>query len=257
MRIKLLGLTALLCTTAAFGQEKLKTTTSIMLNFKPTPNSLHIYIDNGSHIDLGKKIGDYWEVTFREKLRYMRQDLRQYCIPIDSVMPPPRSILNLPIDPETKKITFTEVVIVDSTTTKDQLFERAQDWFVKAYGSGKEVIQLADKELGKIIGKALIPFGKDMGYIYYTISIYVKDGKYKYVLTDFYHKSCWFVDAMYNYGPCENCFDPNPDVVISRSFDKLFYDGARLHIISSTATLIPNLKAAMKAKSVLQDKDDW
>lgn len=82
----------------------------------------------------------------------------------------------LPIDPETQKITYSEVVIVDSLSTKDELFSLAREWFAKAYNSSTNVLQLEDKENGKIVGKALMQvYYKSMGmtspsgYINYTI----------------------------------------------------------------------------------------
>lgn len=63
---------------------------------------------------------------------------------------------NLPIDNETKLITYSEVIILDSTVNKSELYSRAREWFAKAFKSSKNVIQMDDKENGKIIGKALM-----------------------------------------------------------------------------------------------------
>ncbi|MFN4811913.1 MAG: DUF4468 domain-containing protein, partial [Bacteroidota bacterium] len=90
---------------------------------------------------------------------------------------------SLPIDSSTSKITYSEVVYFDSLANKQELFSRAREWFAKAYKSSTNVIQMEDKESGKIIGKALMQvyhraLGSDQpsGYINYTISIYIKDG---------------------------------------------------------------------------------
>ena len=91
----------------------------------------------------------------------------------------------LPIDNSINKITYSEVVYVDSLANKEQLFSRAREWFAKAYKSSTNVIQMEDKESGKIVGKALMKvYHKALGltypsgYINYTISIYLKDGRY-------------------------------------------------------------------------------
>lgn len=106
---------------------------------------------------------------------------------------------NFPIDTETNRVVYTEVVNVDSTITKNQLFSKAREWFAKAYNSSINVVQMADKESGKIIGKALLSvkmktvFNSDYdgGNINYTISVYLRDGKYKYEITDFYHEGAY------------------------------------------------------------------
>jgi hypothetical protein len=78
-----------------------------------------------------------------------------------------------PIDSLTHKITYTEVVYLDSLTDKQEIFSRAREWFASAYKSSINVIQMDDKEGGKIVGKAQILvemttiFGEksDAGYI--------------------------------------------------------------------------------------------
>ena len=105
------------------------------------------------------------------------------------------SAQNLPVDPDTKKVTYSEVVEVPGIS-KNDLYTRAQTWFAKTYGSSKSVLEIQDKENGKLLGKGLTdvsfrnpPLGARYGGIVrYTISILVKDGKYKYTISDFYHE---------------------------------------------------------------------
>src|SRR6185312_12849833 len=93
----------------------------------------------------------------------------------------------LPVDPSTHLITYTGVVQVSGT--QSELYSRAREWFAKTYNSAQSVIQMDDKD--KIVGKPLmIAYYKNyhFGRIYYTVSVYLKDGKYKYEFTNFYHK---------------------------------------------------------------------
>jgi len=83
---------------------------------------------------------------------------------------------------------YSEVVTTDSVT-KDDLFVSALEWMNKTYNSGKSVIQTTDKEGGMIIGKAITKgltfknvINVEAGHFSYTIAIYCKDGRYKYVL---------------------------------------------------------------------------
>jgi hypothetical protein len=120
----------------------------------------------------------------------------------------------LPIDSVTGKITYMEIVGVDSSLKTNELFNNAREWFAKTYISSNEVIQLEDKEQGVIIGKGIIPvYYKYMGnntqdgYMNYTISVYLKDGRYKYELTDFSHEP--HLIGGNNYGSAEEMLNTN------------------------------------------------
>lgn len=100
----------------------------------------------------------------------------------------------LPVDSETQKVAFSEVVEVPGVN-KNELYGRALTWFAKTYGSSKSVLEIQDKDGGKLFGKGLTdvtfknpPMGSMYGgTVSYTISVIVKDGKYKYSITDFNH----------------------------------------------------------------------
>jgi hypothetical protein len=90
------------------------------------------------------------------------------------------------------KVTYTEVVKVDTLLNKDEIYKRVKRWFVDTYKSGKDVIQLDDKDNGEVIGKGnfsvlwQINFMGGMNInIWETIKINIKDGRYKYEITDF------------------------------------------------------------------------
>lgn len=94
-------------------------------------------------------------------------------------------------------VNYTEVVKIDSTT-KNELYINAKKWIANNYKSANDVIQLDDKEAGEIIAKGyfemkFVKSGLMMEYvyikIYHTIKITMKDGKYKYEVTDFKSKS--------------------------------------------------------------------
>jgi hypothetical protein len=114
-------------------------------------------------------------------------------VPIDTVKSFSRANI-FPIDKETGKITYSEIIKVDSINSQE-LYLRAKVWFVHSFVSAKNVIQLDDKESGKIIGKGLfdvkssIVKSQNVGYVEFTIEIQVKDGRYKYTFSDISHKS--------------------------------------------------------------------
>lgn len=97
----------------------------------------------------------------------------------------------LPVDAETKLVTYTDIVNIDSITAK-RLYRRGKIYFSNKYKSAKDVIQLDDTT--QIIGKAFTDIVYETGMflsptvIYkfnYTISLQLKDGRYKYTVSDF------------------------------------------------------------------------
>ena len=102
---------------------------------------------------------------------------------------------SLPTDETTKLISYTEVVTVNDSASKDELFSRTKSCFAHLFKSSKNVIQNEDKDSGIIIGKGNIKayaraLGNDYdgGFVNFTITIACKDGRYKYVITDFVHE---------------------------------------------------------------------
>ena len=93
----------------------------------------------------------------------------------------------VPIDSVTGKITYKEVIQIDSVT-KNEAYNAAKVWIAKTFRSAKDVIQNDDKDAGIIVLKPLFQlFATEKGYIHYTLTLLFKDGRYKYELSDFYH----------------------------------------------------------------------
>ncbi len=92
-----------------------------------------------------------------------------------------------PIDSLTHKITYEGVVKVDEK--KDQLYDKGLNWLAIAFKSSNDVIQIKDKENGKIVGKWVLQPAEDkIGLVSATITLLFKDGKYKYIITDLYYQ---------------------------------------------------------------------
>ncbi|WP_051359804.1 DUF4468 domain-containing protein [Adhaeribacter aquaticus] len=98
----------------------------------------------------------------------------------------------MPIDSTTGLINFTEVVQVPDVTSKE-LYTRGREWFATAFRSADAVLEMEDKDSGKLIGKAyqdivikvLMPVRMKL---WYTVKIQVKDGRYKYDITNLEHQ---------------------------------------------------------------------
>jgi hypothetical protein len=171
---------------------------------------------------------------------------------------------DLPIDSVTKMITYTEVVNVDTSLGKLELYSRAREWFAKAYNSSQNVIQMDDKESGKIVGKALtqvyhkaLGSNYPSGHINYTISIYLKDGRYKYEITNFYHTGQLVSggNRIEDYGACEEMIDTKKKTW-GMSYQKTF-TYYLLQLDNKTKSLIEDLKISMASKVLNSKKNDW
>jgi hypothetical protein len=101
---------------------------------------------------------------------------------------------NFPLN-EAGEIEYTEVVQVDGVSA-NELYVRAKEWLALTFVSSKSVIQLEDKEAGKIIGKGISeifasPFSGERtysyGYIEFTLEIQVKEGRCKYKISNISH----------------------------------------------------------------------
>lgn len=168
-------------------------------------------------------------------------------------------LLSLPFDSITNKITYSQIVLLDSSAKQTELFVKAREWFSKTYKSSQDVIQMDDKESGIIIGKALLNvYYKTLGitfnsgYINYTIKFSVKDGKYKYEISDFYHTGGYINGHKQpDGGPCEKLFQ-NKKGVNGNSYERT-YEKYLIEMDDEIKDLIYDLKLSMASKLNLED----
>lgn len=97
---------------------------------------------------------------------------------------------SLDIDKESGKYTKQEVIEIENKL-KDDLFNKTIEWIILNYNSADDVIQLKDKELGKIIVKGNFSSNMYMkkGWINHTLIFEFKDNKFRYKYTDFSYYS--------------------------------------------------------------------
>ncbi len=97
----------------------------------------------------------------------------------------------LPIDEETGKITYKEVVQVEGT--KEDLFNRSISWINSFYKNPLDVTRERNLANGVVKGLHRIKIKNtdeegnitDAGMVQYEFSLQFKDGRYRYILTDF------------------------------------------------------------------------
>jgi len=99
--------------------------------------------------------------------------------------------LVLPLDPDTKIITYQEVVEVEGT--KDELFNRGSTWLRIFYANPMAVSKVRDQASGVIRGQHQIRVYYDDengtrqegGMVLYSFKIEFKEGRYRYTVDDF------------------------------------------------------------------------
>lgn len=161
---------------------------------------------------------------------------------------------DLPIDSETGKITFSEVVYVDSTITKDQLYYAAREWFAKVFKNSKDVLEIDDIQSGKLIGNGNFTISTTEyltdSRVDFSISIYIKDGRYKFVFSNFNHVS---FKSGYSGGALE---DEKPDCG-NLFMMKAGWIDVKEQTKTNVSNLISDLKKSMVDLTKGEDKDDW
>ncbi|MBL7734098.1 MAG: DUF4468 domain-containing protein [Chitinophagaceae bacterium] len=90
-------------------------------------------------------------------------------------------------------VSYSAIIEAPGVSQSD-LFTRGRQWFNEFFRNSKYVIQIADKETGEIAGKGAmritayyLEYSK-LGNVFisnFSINIYVKNGRYKYVLKEF------------------------------------------------------------------------
>ncbi|MGY0037621.1 DUF4468 domain-containing protein [Pedobacter sp. NJ-S-72] len=144
----------------------------------------------------------------------------------------------VPIDSATKKITYTGVV--EAPGTKSQLFDRTLEWFATSFKSANDVIQVKDKVAGKFVGSLIVYVSEGGPVSSSNIVILVKDGKYKYTITDL------VFNGGGSFKPWALESDPSPFKV------GMMKKGIK-HIKENSFVRVENLILSLKTKMAIND----
>ena len=156
---------------------------------------------------------------------------------------------NLPINPDSKKIMYREVV--EEQGTPSYLYNKAIEWFGYYYLNAQSVYSVQDKVNGKIegLGRMKIYYAdeasgvtRDGGIIVYQIKIELKENKYRYTLTDFSLKTA-------SRSPIEKWLNKS-DPAYNSNWDSYLYQ-----VDTTMQRLISTMKEKMKPTVV--KKDEW
>lgn len=134
-----------------------------------------------------------------------------------------------------KPLKFESVVSIPDVSA-NEIYDLAQMWFAETFVSAENVLQVQDKESKMLIGRGVFEYKKAGimtttsvdGYISFLIKIFVKEGRYKYVITDFVHSgtnTSYYRAADFGLITTENeCpvkVSGNPKGVCQKNWDKM------------------------------------
>ena len=163
--------------------------------------------------------------------------------------------------------TFVGVIYVDSTASKESLYQRSRQWFSENFKDSKSVIDNSDKEDGIIFGKGSISMGRsEDGFVNFKIEIRCKQGRIRYVIKDFYHKDACLLSALgtcvvganakiLDYGSLTQYEAPYSYAKSGRNKDK-FWNFVKNRCKVMTYNMIKSLNTYMKTY-VPEEKESW
>lgn len=151
-----------------------------------------------------------------------------------------------PTNPETGRITYTEVVLAEGATQK-QLHDKALAWVATTFNSGPSVLQLDTED--KIVIKGIANYftatiaGSAPSKLHFMMTIDFKEGRYKYETTNFSDNGTTPIESSLL----------NPKVIYTkdgniRPFGRNMVEGIR--------TGITDLNGSLK-KAMANKKSDW
>lgn len=200
---------------------------------------------------------------FSPQLVVARRDGFLYLTPVSRLSDyDPDDTNPLPLDPQTQLITYQGVVEVPGVSKAD-LYARAAAWAAKTYSTTENAIQQQDPQAEQLVVKGLRPaVTRTMyagvlrtsyaGVVRHTLTVYVKDGRYKYVLTDLAHDAAG-TPNLNSGGPLEqeraNLFG-YVGIGSKKAWDELKVDATR-----DARHLTASLQAAMTLQPVARKEE--
>jgi hypothetical protein len=158
---------------------------------------------------------------------------------------------NLPVDETTKLFTYKGVSSVPGAGA-DSLFNKALAWCNDYFANPTDVIREKNSKEGKIVCKARFkifnPADKkglvtDAGQVMYTLTLQFREGRYKYVITDFNWKQT-------SYYAIERWTDK------SNQYYKPEFENYLQQVDAKANEIMKSLHEAMLAKEPMKD-DNW
>lgn len=155
-------------------------------------------------------------------------------------------------------ITYDEVIELEGVS-KDDLFNRGNHWMINVFKDPNKVIQLKDKEGGQIIGKGNFSYKQSKngwgasiqteGVVNFTVKLFFKEGRYRYILTDFTHDANWPFGLVTDASDC-GCKFP----LANKKWKWNIWNDLKEQINAKVETIVNSLESSMKKKTGVDDE---
>ncbi len=140
-----------------------------------------------------------------------------YSISLGQIAMPPK----MPIDSVTKLISYSEVIKADGIEEKE-LYNRCAYWAKTRYKLTDEAYKLATADAHKVVVSSAFPVTKmdkglkvQAGVIKYTLTVAIKEGRYKYTLTKINVENPTYLGIENWIKNAQNIENPNRAVLIN------------------------------------------
>ena len=162
-----------------------------------------------------------------------------------------------------KKWEFNGVLKIDSIG-KNEIFEKARQWFSETFVSAKNVLDNSDKDAGVLFGHGELQlYPEDLGLVSFNIELRVRDGKLRYQLSNFSHHD-FYATTVFGTKPVNvqfvDCGMLNQEELPSsykwKGVGKGKWQSIRGDAADKICTLVNQIKSGL-SKEVFKIKDDW
>jgi Domain of unknown function (DUF4468) with TBP-like fold len=157
---------------------------------------------------------------------------------------------------------------VDSTSlNKIKLYKSVRVWIAKEFDDANKTIKMDDKDLSKIICKGTIPIeGRkpalaaasiDDEYVSFTLTVDIKDRKYRIVFDELFHRNSWYPSERGYVGGGDLCNDKPQKIKGSLLGNWELKDSRWQKIKEKVATVFDGIYKELKTEINKSSKDEF
>ncbi len=160
------------------------------------------------------------------------------------------------------KYTFT----FSSDSNKTKLYKTIRVWVSKIFSDANNTIKMDDKDLGKIVCKGTIPIeGRKPAfaaasvdeYVSFTLTIDVKDQKYRVVFDELFHRNFYYPSTTGYVGGGDLCNEKPQKIKGSILGNWELKDSRWLKVKEKVATVINDMNLVLNDEVLKSSKDEF
>lgn len=162
----------------------------------------------------------------------------------------------LPTSPKAGEILFSDVVTVENRS-KDKLYDVCKFWIFKTFEHSNGTLDIEDREAGELYGKFYFKYKPSVlrgggltseGVIWFNLRIQIKDGQYKYTISNYFHEASLLLESPVSYGLLTDddiCFYVK-GLLLSKKRKRRYCNYINECIDTDRVELVTSLEKAMK-----------